>query len=82
MQELMRLAEGIWPAADKPTRQRIAPLAAGAAWNLRMWSNMEDYTTVLPENVLLFTSLRSSLFLADSFFFFFFCLMVMVMMAA
>jgi len=46
----MRLAEGIWPAADKPTRQRIAPLAAGAAWNLRMWSNMEDYTTVLPEN--------------------------------
>jgi hypothetical protein len=48
-QELTRLAEDIWPKADKPLRQRMAPLAAGAAWNLKLWKNMDEYITVMPD---------------------------------
>lgn len=51
-EELTKLAEDIWPKADKTIRHAIAPLAAGAAWNLRLWKNMEDYITVMPENTV------------------------------
>jgi hypothetical protein len=51
-QELNRLAEDIWPKADKPLRQRLAPLAAGAAWNLKLWKNMDEYITVMPDTIV------------------------------
>jgi FKBP12-rapamycin complex-associated protein len=52
VQELTKLAEDIWPKADKSIRQRMAPLAAGAAWNLRLWKNIEDYIGVMPDNTV------------------------------
>lgn len=54
-EELTKLAEDIWPKADKSIRQAIAPLAAGAAWNLRLWKNMEEYIAVMSENTVRFS---------------------------
>jgi hypothetical protein len=52
VQELTKLAEDVWPKADKSMRQRMAPLAAGSAWNLRLWRNIEDYIGVMPDNTV------------------------------
>jgi len=49
-EELIKLAEDVWPKVDSFIRQQTAPLAAGAAWNLNLWSSMEEYIAVMPDN--------------------------------
>jgi FKBP12-rapamycin complex-associated protein len=57
-EELIRLSEDVWKQADKTTRQAMAPLSAGAAWNLRQWRAMEDYVSVMSDVNVRFLLLR------------------------
>jgi len=47
-EELHKLSVSKWNLADTSTKQKMAPLAAAAAWNLGEWDSMQEYVEVMP----------------------------------
>lgn len=47
---LYQLASETWPKAIEIHRQKMAPMAAAAAWGLGHWDSMEEYTLVIPRD--------------------------------
>ncbi|KTB17890.1 Serine/threonine-protein kinase TOR1 [Nakaseomyces glabratus] len=47
---LSQLAENKWKTSNLQVRKKIAPLAAGAAWGLGEWDEIEKYISVMKEN--------------------------------
>lgn len=39
-----------WKTSNLQVRKKIAPLAAGAAWGLGEWDEIEKYISVMKEN--------------------------------
>jgi FKBP12-rapamycin complex-associated protein len=48
-EELIHLCRDAWAPAEPAARLEMAPLGAGAAWNLGYWDEMADYVAVLPD---------------------------------
>lgn len=49
-EELSKLADTKWKLSNLQTRKKIAPLAAGAAWGLSEWDEIEKYISVMKEH--------------------------------
>ncbi|KAL6080518.1 Serine/threonine-protein kinase tor1 [Balamuthia mandrillaris] len=51
-EELTEVSQEAWQRADRRGRLIIAPLAAGAAWNLGLWDIMKDYINEMPHHTV------------------------------
>lgn len=48
-EELIQLCREAWAPAEPAARLEMAPLGAGAAWNLGYWDEMSEYVAVLDD---------------------------------